>query len=33
VGGSSYGVAHVALISVGTLSLLGLMFIYWSLPR
>jgi hypothetical protein len=33
VGGSSYGAAHVALISMGALSIIGLCFIYWSLPR
>jgi hypothetical protein len=32
-GGGMYSCAHIGLISAGTLSLAGLLFIYWSLPR
>lgn len=32
-GGTSSGCAHAALISGGTLAILGLAYIYWSLPR
>lgn len=28
-----YPVAHIGLISTGTLALIGLVYIYWSLPR
>jgi hypothetical protein len=31
--GGMYSCAHIGLISAGTLSLAGLLFIYWSLPR
>jgi hypothetical protein len=32
-GSGMYSCAHVGLISGGTLALLGLLFIYYSLPR
>lgn len=32
-GQGKYGAAHAGLISVGTLSIIGLLYIYWSLPR
>jgi hypothetical protein len=32
-GSGMYSCAHVGLISAGTLSLLGLLFLYYSLPR
>lgn len=32
-GGSGMSCAHAGLISGGTLALLGLLFIYYSLPR
>ena len=32
-GSGGYSAAHVGLLSAGFLSLAGLVFIYWSLPR
>jgi hypothetical protein len=32
-GGSASTAAHVGLISIGAASIIGLVFIYWSLPR
>jgi len=32
-GGGRYPVAHLGFVSVGTLALAGLAWIYWSLPR
>jgi hypothetical protein len=32
-GSGMYSCAHVGLLSAGTLSLLGLLFLYYSLPR
>lgn len=32
-GGDSGGVAHIGLISGGALALIGLVYIWWSLPR
>lgn len=32
-GASGYTAAHFGLVSVGALSLIGLVYIYWSLPR
>lgn len=32
-GSGMYSCAHIGLLSAGTLSLLGLLFIYYSLPR
>ena len=31
--GGGYAAAHIGLVSVGTLSIIGLIYIYWSLPR
>jgi hypothetical protein len=30
---NGYSAAHIGLISVGAASIIGLCFIYWSLPR
>lgn len=32
-GSGQYGAAHIGLISVGGAAILGLIYIYWSLPR
>jgi hypothetical protein len=32
-GGDSYTPAHIGLLSVGAASIIGLLYIYWSLPR
>ena len=32
-GGGGYTAAHIGLLSVGALSIIGLLYIYWSLPR
>jgi hypothetical protein len=32
-GGSGYSAAHIGLLSIGAASILGLVYIYWSLPR
>jgi hypothetical protein len=32
-GSGMYSCAHIGLISAGTLSLVGLLFLYYSLPR
>jgi hypothetical protein len=32
-GSGQYDAAHIGLVSVGTLAILGLVWIYWSLPR
>lgn len=32
-GSAGLSAGHIGLISAGTLSLVGLLFIYWSLPR
>jgi hypothetical protein len=32
-GGGGYTAAHIGLLSVGAASIIGLLYIYWSLPR
>ena len=32
-GGGGYSAAHIGLLSVGAASIIGLLYIYWSLPR
>jgi hypothetical protein len=32
-GGGGYTAAHIGLLSFGAASIIGLLYIYWSLPR